>query len=379
MVLFSDWLCVSVRCKTRSSSRAIPSKTQWKRFKSEKFHRKSKEWIQQSESRLNAEREVSVFHACSLFHSPISPRKSFTIKYIGYIKISNPFFSFHLGDLLLLATYFIVSITFSFNETPDSPPPIHYGYANRSGMMTFASIPFIVALAGRNNFISFLLGIPYERLRVYHFWCSRMTLLTTLIHAIGRLKISTVMTWTSTTNRWGLTGFIAGCLIFLGSFSFIMKSRYEIFYVFHLVMVIIYIVGSWYHQPENREWLYAAIAVWALDRVFRVLRIVAFNGLLRFKGHSSEVKVTKVSEDTVRLEVVRPDFPSWKAGSHAFISSIGLHWFPQGEFEQESSKNVYMNAENIVPPALKHQLLLPFLFRKFRSSFHYRIYSNQLG
>lgn len=282
-------------------------------------------------------------------------------QYVGYVTL--PYVHFNFGDLLLITLYSVVIVTLCFNDTPDSPAPIHYGYANRSGIITFATLPFVIALSGRNNVVSFLLGIPYERLRIYHFWTSRLTLFSTLVHTIGRLRISTAATWTKATNIWGLVGFIAACLLFLGTFPFIMKSRYEVFFAIHAVVVILYVVGSWIHQPDNRGWLYASIAVWALDRALRIVRTVGFNGVFRSKEHRpSEARIWKVSDDTVRIELHRPDFPSWKPGSHAFLTGFGLHWFPQGELKSDLVSN--------------YNLLTLFVSsNSSRSSFHHRLYS----
>lgn len=65
-------------------------------------------------------------------------------------------------------------------------------------------------------------------------------------------------------------------------------------------------------------------------------RIISFNGIFRSRSdttsQTSPARIFKVSDDTLRVEIPRPDFPNWSPGSHAFVSEIGgVHWFPQGE------------------------------------------------
>lgn len=91
----------------------------------------------------------------------------------------------------------------------------------------------------------------------------------------------------------------------------------------------------WAHRPSQRNWLIASLCLWGSDRMFRLLRIVINNGLWRLTSNSkrrvpaSTATVRPLSNDTVRVEVFQPDFPSWTPGSYAYLSTPALSWLSQ--------------------------------------------------
>jgi hypothetical protein len=56
------------------------------------------------------------------------------------------------------------------------------GIADRKA---FAQLPIIIALAGKNNIVSFLTGVPYQELNYLHRASGRLCLLCSWIHTIG--------------------------------------------------------------------------------------------------------------------------------------------------------------------------------------------------
>jgi len=173
----------------------------------------------------------------SLYLSPI------TSQYVTYPII--PFLGFKIGELLIILVYFSVIISFCFAETSTSPPPLSIiGFSSRSGKIAIATTPFTILLSGRNNIVSLLLGIPYEKLRIYHFWIGRITLLCALLHVCGKLKTADGTTFEVEANRYGLLAFISLCVLFVGSLSWIMKWCYEVFWVIHFVTIAVFIAGE---------------------------------------------------------------------------------------------------------------------------------------
>ncbi|PWN53485.1 hypothetical protein IE53DRAFT_377289 [Violaceomyces palustris] len=256
-------------------------------------------------------------------------------KYTSIVTV--PILGYSVGELVVVSSYILTVFVFSFYDTPNSPMGIKagVGWSNRMGMMSFASLPFVIALAGKNNVVSFLTGVSYERLQFLHKVSARMMLLLSLLHMVGRTIQMKPDVYHRRYVHYGLAALSAGFVIFVVSNRFVMSRRYELFFAIHILMSLVYVVGSWKHYPAEKNYVWPALLLWGLDRFVRLLRVLIFNGLWRFgkygaEGGSKEFNISIVGQDTLRLEVVKPDFPEWTPGSHAFISIPGSHWLPQG-------------------------------------------------
>jgi hypothetical protein len=81
----------------------------------------------------------------------------------------------------------------------DGKPGMRHRWANPTGAavsrfswgervsdaQAFAQLPIIIALAGKNNLISFLTGVPYQELNYLHRASGRLCLLCSWLHTIG--------------------------------------------------------------------------------------------------------------------------------------------------------------------------------------------------
>lgn len=54
--------------------------------------------------------------------------------------------------------------------------------ATRSGWLSLACLPFVIATAGKSNLITMTTGISYERLQMFHRWISYAFFITALLH-----------------------------------------------------------------------------------------------------------------------------------------------------------------------------------------------------
>jgi len=59
-------------------------------------------------------------------------------------------------------------------------PPI----AIRTGLMAFACVPILVALAGKANILTLLIGISHERLNILHRWVAWISFALSLFHSL---------------------------------------------------------------------------------------------------------------------------------------------------------------------------------------------------
>ncbi|KAI0203655.1 ferric-chelate reductase [Astrocystis sublimbata] len=156
----------------------------------------------------------------------------------------------------------------------------------RTGVLAFCQMPVLFLFSSRNNILLWLTNWSHSTYMLLHRWIARMFLFQTLLHSIfalvlykdtGSYATSSVTTWWI----WGIVATIASVIIVLTSLLIIRQKAYELFLVTHIVMAIICVVGCWYHvfiMYENtfgcETWLYAAIAVWFVDRIVRVGRLL---------------------------------------------------------------------------------------------------------
>lgn len=196
---------------------------------------------------------------------------------------------------------------------------------------SFAQLPLIVGLASKNNVLSAITGISYEKLNYLHRAAGRVCVLTTWIHwaawvqkGLGKHGPGTEIFLT------GVLGCTALTLMFLTSFALVRRVMYEFFLFVHIVMCILFLVAVYFHSPNRwfQMWVWPSLFLWGLDRFVSFARMIVVNKawFLPFaskRAEHSACTVDLVSPDVIRLHVRRPLF-KWKAGQHAFITMPGV-------------------------------------------------------
>ncbi|RSH83916.1 hypothetical protein EHS25_005160 [Saitozyma podzolica] len=212
-------------------------------------------------------------------------------------------------------------------------PTISHGqdWANPMGHISFHQVPLIIALAGRNNIISFLTGISILQGLGPH-----------AKHPIGSPVVTT-----------GIIAFVGLAMVNFTSIRFIRAAAYEVFLIAHVVFVLMFLVGCYFHFEEGNYWIWAGFVVWGLDRFLSLCKIIVGNKLWLLatsqKRDTSECLVELVSEGVMRITMARP-LLHWKAGQHAFLSmpSVGGGPHEQHPFSfatvptKESRKAVFL-------------------------------------
>ncbi|KAH9850710.1 ferric reductase NAD binding domain-containing protein [Lenzites betulinus] len=224
-----------------------------------------------------------------------------------------------LAELFFICGYIAVMLSLTLTNSSNLQ---HWFYEDRAAHLASCQLPFIVALAGKNNLISLFTGIGHEKLNVLHRACARTCLILLWIHALCR-AISGLSGRTDFTNgwmRWGAVGLAAFTLATIFSVRFIRNAFFEFFLISHIVLVGIFIVGGYLHAREVNygDYFWPALVVWAFDRVLRVARLLWNN---RGKGGTDHqygtATVELVSADTIRLTLKRKF--RWRPGQHAYV------------------------------------------------------------
>jgi len=120
------------------------------------------------------------------------------------------------------------------------------------------------------------------------------------------------------------------CLVVAFAFLPLRIGFYETFLAFHIVLVVLTLVGCWYHLVPHfghdfgyEVWLYIAFAFWAADRLARLARLAIYSGLDSSKAVVEAIPGTNVLQITV--------FPRTSAGfgpgQHSFLYFVGLGKF----------------------------------------------------
>ena len=92
-----------------------------------------------------------------------------------------------LGVIVVVIAGLALVLCYTFIPQPLYWQSIRFGsppVAIRSGMLSVAMMPWIIALAMKANVISIMTGIGHERLNVLHRWAAYICLLLALIHTI---------------------------------------------------------------------------------------------------------------------------------------------------------------------------------------------------
>lgn len=102
------------------------------------------------------------------------------------MKIAEFFFLGDLGQLFLLMIYLLLNFLLIFLGTESDIDWM----AHHAAKLTYANMPLVIGLAGKNNVLSKLTGFAYESLNVLHRWSARFVIISSAIHIGGRIHVS---------------------------------------------------------------------------------------------------------------------------------------------------------------------------------------------
>lgn len=162
--------------------------------------------------------------------------------------------------------------------------------SDRTGVISLANFPLVWLFGMRNDALIWMTGWGFGTYNAFHRWVARVATAQAVVHSLGyTYMILKDSGWSGFLEYWekhyfwnGELSTVAMCALLLFSLYGIRRSHYEIFLVTHIVLSIVALWTMYYHveifkRGDYNVFIWPCLAIWILDRVFRVGRIVAFN------------------------------------------------------------------------------------------------------
>lgn len=202
---------------------------------------------------------------------------------------------------------------------------------NRAGCISLALMPVTILFAGRNNFLLWITGWSHSTYLLMHRWVARLCVLHAVLHSLIWLAVYVTQGRDVEKEQkelywiWGAVATVAGVVILLASQA--RRYYYEIFLITHILLVVFFIAGVWYHLEYlykrywgYEAWIYACAAVWFFDRLLRVWRTV--------KNGAKDAHIIEIGQEIVRIDIPAIRW-STAPGQHAYIFLPALRkWAP---------------------------------------------------
>ncbi|GAB5587564.1 ferric-chelate reductase Frp1 [Umbelopsis nana] len=218
--------------------------------------------------------------------------------------------------------------------------------ADRSGIIAFTQLPLIFLFAGRNNLLLYLTGWSYDRFNVAHKWVSRTMFFHAAVHALAytwyRSNISQTSLYQISSHdlyyQCGMAAVIIGALILMFSMPTFRRLSYEIFLAGHIIMVVAFSIGLWFHidlipLDEYLPWIGVSLSLWCLDRIIRFARIFYLNVAISSKYYQ-ECIAEVLPEECIRLRIrVSPKIlRTLSPGAYVYIYVPSIYFWQSHPF-----------------------------------------------
>ncbi|KAK9480964.1 ferric reductase NAD binding domain-containing protein [Lipomyces japonicus] len=259
---------------------------------------------------------------------------------------------------VVIASFFILDIVFLFADVPyvKGPETVYYSSANelsryigdRASVLTIGLWPIAFVYGGRNNIIQFYTGWSFETFNVFHKAVSRILFMNACVHGgtytyvyghlgsfngVGNWAYFKTKVYGDRDDMLGTVGIVIASAIILQSFYYFRHKWYEVFLALHIVLVVVFTAVIYHHVNPNgyAQYIYAAIAVWAFDRLVRIVRIIS-------AGPFTKATLTAHGDATV---IAAKPSHGWKAkpGQYAFLYVLRHNFWESHPFSIVENKD----------------------------------------
>ncbi|KAG1834099.1 ferric reductase NAD binding domain-containing protein [Suillus variegatus] len=245
-------------------------------------------------------------------------------------------YTLNMAEVLVTVTYIALLLAYAFiNTTSVEGQKLDVFYwSNRIAVLASSQFPIVTALGTKNNLVSLVTGISYDRLNYIHRMMARTCFMLLCIHGVGEVIYPSAQK--TSNNDWvqaGTIALIAFAVVIVVSLRPVRSNVYELFFYVHFIGVLIFLVAAYFHTNGifGSYWIWPSFMIWALDRFIRVVRLVVFNhSYFGFKSGSGTMDATTemLSEDIVRVRLRRPSHFHWSPGQAAYLIMPSVSTLP---------------------------------------------------
>ncbi|KAG1796017.1 ferric reductase NAD binding domain-containing protein [Suillus plorans] len=246
-------------------------------------------------------------------------------------------YTLNMAEVFVTVAYIALLLIYAFvNTTSVEGQKLDIIYwSNRIAMLASSQFPIVTALGTKNNIVSLVTGISYDRLNYIHRMMARTCFMLLWVHAAGEI-VSLPSFQEMLSEPWlraGITAMVAFSILIIVSLRPVRSDVYEVFFYVHFLGVLIFLVGGYYHTKGayGSYWIWPSFVFWALDRFIRVVRLVVFNhSYFGFKSGSGTMDATTemLSSDIIRLRLRRPPHFHWSPGQTAYLIMPSVSTLP---------------------------------------------------
>ncbi|CAN8103031.1 unnamed protein product [Discula destructiva] len=171
--------------------------------------------------------------------------------------------------------------------------------SRRLGNIATAQIPLIWVFSMRNSPLIWATGWSFATFNQFHRWIARITVLELIGHAIAFTKFEFIKggsaRYVSMYSKdwwvWGVVATVAFAFLLVFSIPVLRYRFYNLFLLMHIALAVVAFVGTWYHLETWYKYfngyLWPVIAVWVLERLLRIVRVVAISAWAGKMGKAS--------------------------------------------------------------------------------------------
>ncbi|KAJ8584438.1 hypothetical protein M405DRAFT_826813 [Rhizopogon salebrosus TDB-379] len=246
--------------------------------------------------------------------------------------------NYSVGQVLLMLVYTGIIFYVSFYQSDPFTDP------GRAGAVITSQVPFVYALATKNNIIGMMVGAGYEKLNFLHRLVGSLMVIGANVHFLGyvyawSLHDTVYENLADPYVRWGILALVCFDLLGFGSTEFVRSRSYNLFLVTHIVGLIVFLFAACYHDPSCVPYVITAIVVYAIDHIARIV-----------KTHITTARLHPLPE----LGITRVEVPSlnagWCAGQHVRIRvlSSSMGWWGWSEVHPFTIANTTHTPEGVV-------------------------------
>ncbi|KAM0129169.1 hypothetical protein ACHAP3_007900 [Botrytis cinerea] len=270
-------------------------------------------------------------------------------------------------QLAFLLAYFGTNIAFCVVSITwdQSYATVAQQLRNRTGILAVVNMIPLFIMAARNNPLINWLNCSFDTFNLLHRWTGRIVTLQMIAHVAAWAASKVYASgWSavwaaigkSSMLMYGAIATIAAVVIMIQASSPIRHAAYETFKYLHIALVIVVIIGIYYHLKLSDlpqiKLLWGAIILWVAERAYRVLTVAYRN----FGKGGSRTLVEALPGNAVRVTVDMARPWKFKPGQHAYLymPSVGLfqsHPFSVAwseEAEDLSEEKLAMNRQDIL-------------------------------